>query len=468
MQHHRMNEKQLPFILILNIFLSSISANAAADKQVQMDCTKFISPSFLRDVELTEDDADFATAARVVACTKEQSWTQKTFEELLCRQNSSNSKNEDKAELGVKVFTGVFSLSRQNEYRERYCRSIGKFDYSSWKNEFCSDTTTHTFDRRNYLRFVSKVNKQSLSAVEKCLEAMGNAPVLECFVRDGTSDEPTFHLRWDNSVYGDIKDWRISITNGAFVKKPRVELGGGILTLPLHRENRQEESRVHFDAQLTTAAGKKEFSCSALVPVEACDEPRYLERVSQFCGEARFEIDQGEQCGALLYRMQASESCDVAEYKGKRDAINGVERYNAARGPACGIERYRQCHSTACGRKWNGARKRCRHPRCGPELYKLCRNSAFGVELYRWARRSEFGVESRQNCRDPAHGVEVYKQCAHRDFGVVFNKCRSEFHGLDICQDPKDRTLTTTTVYKPNPTRWLPWQPDIAVDKVKE
>lgn len=89
--------------------------------------------------------------------------------------------------------------------------------------------------------------------------------------------------------------------------------------------------------------------------------------------------------------------CGQAYFE-KSSAVCGVASYKVKASKACGVALYRQCHSKACGKEWNGARKRCRIPRCGVERYNTCASSAHGVAAYK-------------TCRDPSHGIEDALSC---------------------------------------------------------
>ena len=109
------------------------------------------------------------------------------------------------------------------------------------------------------------------------------------------------------------------------------------------------------------------------------------ERKSLKCGEAYFE--------------KSSIACGIASYEVKSSQ-------------ACGIALYRQCHSSACGKEWNGARKRCRHSRCGVERYNACASSTHGVAAY-------------NTCRNPSHGIEDALSCPLKiNSAGGFEKCK--------------------------------------------
>jgi hypothetical protein len=109
------------------------------------------------------------------------------------------------------------------------------------------------------------------------------------------------------------------------------------------------------------------------------------ERKSVKCGEAYFE--------------KSSIACGIASYEVKSSQ-------------ACGVALYRQCHSSACGKEWNGARKRCRHSRCGVERYNACASSTHGVAAY-------------NTCRNPSHGIEDALSCPLKiNSAGGFEKCK--------------------------------------------
>ncbi len=155
--------------------------------------------------------------------------------------------------------------------------------------------------------------------------------------------------------------------------------------------------------------------------------------------DIKCEMKRSQICGVETYRDIRSSACNVngvnegtgpscgTVYKTKASEFCGVKVYNVGTGGVCGVARYKQCHASACGKKWNGARKRCRHRSCGAESYKSCRNKAFGVQEY-------------NTCSTKEHGIEKFLTCQHKDFGYNFQSCQHLSHGpadFNVCNVAK-------------------------------
>ncbi|AUX39949.1 uncharacterized protein SOCE26_013440 [Sorangium cellulosum] len=413
--------------------LAILLCGSRAHGQSVDKCNAVLAEHIVSNFEASMTDGATSEVAHWAMCQLTNTELLDEASRQICGSSTSNASKSGNFTFVVEdAFNLGANNGRSRTAAQKYCDSNANFKLDTWKSEQCgtSDSSTQKLTRaQKFARYA--VNTGAIQSWQSCVQTLSNVPQLICTAQPDHAIF-TVHLSWRGYDVGALQQLEADVFNG-ITNKFNSALASGTHLLMFTRQDRRTASKFVLSGKAEKTGTS--FACELSIP-PVCDNARYVKMRSPGCDIESIVEKADPACGVELYKKAASSVCGVEQYALRRSPACGVEDHKRNSGSACGpCELYRQGHTSACGKEWNGARKRCRHPKNGCERWPSCRKPEFGIERYKECRHPTHGVESNRACRHPNHGVEKYSTCALPAFGVIYAECEIPSNGIAECLD---------------------------------